>query len=59
MRFFMFFMSKSELQKKYNVNTTKTNLKIYFLSLTQAFFSDKSASLIVFYGKNIMVSAIF
>ena len=35
----MFFMSKSELQKKYNVNTTKTNLKIYFLSLTQAFFS--------------------
>ena len=55
----MFFMPKSELQKKYNVNTTKTNLKFTFLSLAHAIFSEKSASLIVFYGKNIMVSAIF
>ena len=56
----MFFMSKSELQKKYNVNTTKTYLKnLLFYHLRTQFFQKNPLPLLFFMVKNIMVSAIF
>ena len=50
----MFFMSKSELQKKYNVNTTKTYLKnLLFYHLRTQFFQKNPLPLLFFMVKTL------